>query len=119
MRPARRPASLNPDPREPPGACRRHDMVVKFVKALSALVALLALLVGVPVLLVTLAGNPIPPGGLDEIALMTDHTILGLLAVIGWVFWAQIATCVFAEIPAALSGRAATRVPVATGAQPV
>jgi nucleoid-associated protein YgaU len=91
--------------------------MVKLIRALAALLVLLALVGGVPLFLVTVAGNPYPPGGLAELGMLSDAAVLGLGAAIGWLFWAQMTACVLWEIPAALRGVPAARFPVATGGQ--
>ncbi|MEO7844372.1 MAG: LysM peptidoglycan-binding domain-containing protein [Nocardioides sp.] len=90
---------------------------MKLIRGLAALMVLLVLLTGVPVVLVATVGNPWPAGGLAEIELGSDRAILGLLAGIGWLFWAQMAACVAREVPAALTGLPALRVPLTAGSQ--
>lgn len=65
----------------------------------TALLALVALLVGVPVLLVALVGNPIPDGGLQALSgPIGNQIVYQALAVIGWVFWAQLALSTLTEL---------------------
>ena len=55
-----------------------------------------ALVVGVPALLVGTVGNPIP----DQwtwTSPLTTGALLGLLACVAWVFWAQLVVCVVVE----------------------
>lgn len=93
--------------------------MVGLIKRAGALVLLLAILVGFPALLVAAIGNPWPPGGLDQIAMMDSTTILGLVAVLGWFVWAQLVACTLWEIPAALrrESAGASRLPIAAGSQ--
>ncbi|WP_168207306.1 LysM peptidoglycan-binding domain-containing protein [Microlunatus elymi] len=81
----------------------------RLVKGVAALVALLGAVVGVPWLLVELAGNPLPER-LDPnriwAALTTpdDGTVLvGLIAVVGWVAWLVFAISVILEVVAVVS----------------
>lgn len=93
--------------------------MVGMIKRAGALVLLLAILVGFPALLVATIGNPWPPGGLDQVAMMDSTTILGLVAVLGWFVWAQLVACTLWEIPPALrrESAGATRLPIAAGSQ--
>ena len=91
--------------------------MVKWVRAAGALLVLAALLVGVPLVLVLWVGNPYPPGGVAALGLLSDAAVLGVLAVLAWLFWAQLAVCVLWEIPAALRGVPAARLPIVTGGQ--
>jgi nucleoid-associated protein YgaU len=91
--------------------------MVKWVRAAGALLVLAALLVGVPLVLVLWVGNPYPPGGFAALGLLSDAAVLGVLAVLAWLFWAQLAACVLWEIPAALRGVPAARLPIVTGGQ--
>ncbi|MGI9030309.1 MAG: LysM peptidoglycan-binding domain-containing protein [Ilumatobacteraceae bacterium] len=65
--------------------------------ALAALAAAVAVLVGVPVLLITLVGNPWPGRARlelgDEVGI-----VVGLLAVAGWVLWARFVVAVASEL---------------------
>ncbi len=91
-----------------------------FLKWLGALALLLALLVGFPALLIAAVGNPWPEGGLNELSLMSNSAVLGLVSLLGWFVWAQFVLCTLWEIPPALRrdpNGAATRVPFATGGQ--
>jgi LysM repeat protein len=91
--------------------------MVRLIKAAGALLVLAVLLLGFPVLLVATVGNPWPAGGVDELGLMTNSAVLGLVAVLGWFFWAQVVACTLWEIPAALRGIEARRVPIVLGGQ--
>jgi LysM repeat protein len=91
--------------------------MVRLIKAAGALLVLVALLAGFPGLLLATTGNPWPAGGLDELELMTNSAVLGLVSVLGWFFWAQAVLCTLWEMPAALRGIEAPRVPIALGGQ--
>ncbi|MEJ7831870.1 MAG: LysM peptidoglycan-binding domain-containing protein [Nocardioides sp.] len=89
------------------------------VKRLGALALLLGILVGFPGLLVVTVGNPWPAGGLDEMALMSNSAVLGLVSLLGWFVWAQLLLCTLWEIPPALRHEAegASHLPITVGAQ--
>lgn len=76
---------------------------MRLLKALSAFVVLGALVVGPPWLLSRYVGNPWPSGGVSIGAPLTDEAIVGLLAVVVWLLWAQFVCCVLAEAIAALT----------------
>jgi hypothetical protein len=63
------------------------------LRGAGALVAVLGLTCGVPVLLAAWVGSPWPPGGWAEARLLTDRTLLGVLAAAAWVLWAQMVAC--------------------------
>jgi len=91
--------------------------MVRVIKAVGALLFLTALLVGLPALLIATVGNPWPAGGLDELEMMTNSAVLGLVSVLGWFFWAQLVLCTLWEIPGALRGLEAPQVPFVLGGQ--
>ena len=72
--------------------------VLTLTRGVVALVVLGALTVGVPWLLVATVGNPYPAEGLSLSGRLTDNAILGLLAVLGWIVWAQLVVCVLIEV---------------------
>lgn len=72
-------------------------MFIRLLRGVAALVVLTALLVGAPLVLLAWMGNPWPPGGWAEIQLLTDRTLYGALAVIGWVAWAWMTGCIVVE----------------------
>ncbi|GAB2964592.1 hypothetical protein GCM10027280_61810 [Micromonospora polyrhachis] len=98
-----------------PTVARRFGQIVT---GLAALVVLLGLLVGAPVALAALAGNPLPDHlpGLDEItATLTSRDdgqlFLRALAIVGWAGWASFALSVLVELPARIRRRPAPRLP--------
>jgi nucleoid-associated protein YgaU len=74
--------------------------------------AIIASVVGVlfiavpPYLLVRFIGNPYPREGIDLTAPLTDNAVLGVLAVIVWVLWAQFTVSLVVELYAAAMDRA-------------
>ncbi len=72
------------------------------LKAFGALAALLALLVGVPAALAGTIGNP--TAALPDLRAgdVTDPVLIGLLASIAWVAWAQFAFATVIELASAL-----------------
>ena len=89
------------------------------VKRLGALALLLGLLVGFPALLIAAVGNPWPDGGLNELSLMSNSAVLGIISLLGWFVWAQLLLCTLWEIPPALrhEPEGASRIPIAAGSQ--
>ncbi|MBZ5735362.1 LysM peptidoglycan-binding domain-containing protein [Nocardioides sp. TRM66260-LWL] len=94
-------------------------MMVRLLTRLGALLVLLGILVGFPALLIAAVGNPWPAGGIDELSLMSNSAVLGLLSVLGWFVWAQLVLCTLWEIPPALRHETsgASRMPIALGGQ--
>jgi nucleoid-associated protein YgaU len=94
-------------------ALRRTATVLR---AILAALVLLVLIAGVPLLLIVTMGNPIPDDWSWNRPL-TNDAILGVLAVLAWVFWAQLLVCVLIEFVAEVriaTGRSAgwlSRVP--------
>lgn len=92
------------------------------LRGLLAAVILLALVAGVPALLLATIGNPIP-NGWDLSTPLTNAALLGLLACVAWVLWAQLLVCVVVEAIAEVrlaTGRSAdwfSRVPGTFGGQ--
>jgi len=89
------------------------------VKRLGALALLLGILVGFPALLIAAVGNPWPDGGLNELSLMSNSAVLGIISLLGWFVWAQLLLCTLWEIPPALrhEPEGASRLPIAAGGQ--
>ncbi|MDN5898557.1 MAG: LysM peptidoglycan-binding domain-containing protein [Brachybacterium sp.] len=73
----------------------------RLIRGVGALLVLLALLFGAPLALLAWVGNPWPEGGWAEVQLLTNSTLIGLLAIIGWLAWAQMTACVLVEVAAA------------------
>lgn len=95
---------------------------MRIIKALFALVALAAVIIGPPVALVRFIGNPIPAEGLSWTAPLTDGAIIGLLAVLVWILWAQLMLCITRELIAAVTADSIEwgwTTPVTFGAQQV
>jgi len=101
--------------------------VATLAKGLAALALLAALVAGVPLALWHFVGWPLPHHipMLSTIGhALTRHgiparTLVDALAVVVWVTWAVLVASVAAEVPAALAGRRAPRLPVAGVFQPV
>jgi nucleoid-associated protein YgaU len=74
----------------------------RFVRGMAALVVLSALLLGAPLALLAWIGNPWPPGGWAEVQLLSNRTLYGGLAVIGWLAWAQMTASVLVEAGTAI-----------------
>ena len=93
--------------------------MLKMSKRLVALAALAGIVVGFPALLWFAVGNPWPAGGLDELSLMSNSAILGLVSLLGWLVWVQLVLCIVWEIPPALrrDAEGAPRLPIAAGGQ--
>lgn len=99
-------------------------MVLRLLRALSALTALLLGLVGIPLALVLLGGNPLPRQlsreAVVRVLLRPDDgtVLLGLITFIGWVAWLLFAVAVLTELVNALSGyRLRLRIPGLGGPQ--
>jgi len=96
-------------------------------KGIAALVVLAMLVAGIPFALWHYIGWPLPhhvPSAAQIGHVLDSHGIAGrtlvdALAVVVWVTWAVLVASVAAEIPAALSGRRARRLPVASVFQPL
>ncbi len=96
-------------------------------KGIAALVVLAALVAGIPWALWHYIGWPLPhhvPSTAQIGRALDSHGIAGrtlvdVLTVVVWVTWAVLVASVAAEIPAALSGRRARRLPVAGVFQPL
>jgi DNA-binding SARP family transcriptional activator len=99
----------------------------RILKGISALALLVALVVGIPWALWHFIGWPLPhhlpTGGQLGRALnqqgIPDQTLIDALAVVVWVTWAVLLASIAVEIPAALGGRHAPRLPFAGIFQPI
>lgn len=88
----------------------------KLLTGIGSLVVLLAFLVGIPALLLLVAGNPIP--SIDELqAAFTrpdygGQFLLGtVLPIVAWVAWATFAVSVFTVLPSAIRRIEPPRIP--------
>jgi len=108
-------------PSRPPGK-PAHELA----RGLAALLVAALLLIGLPLLLWTAVGWPLPraipsPAALRDAVLhgsISDQVIVKALALLTWLAWVQFASCLLAETRAALKGRMPRRIPLATwGAQ--
>ena len=108
---------------------KTRDMArpARLAKGLGALALLGSLVAGIPWALWHYVGWPLPhhvpsTGQIGHV--LTQHgiagrTLVNVLAVVVWVTWAVLVASVAAEIPAALAGRRARRLPVAGVFQPL
>jgi nucleoid-associated protein YgaU len=95
------------------------------VKGLVAVAATLALVVGLPLALVAVVGNPLPGqipswdglrGGLERSSVQAE-VIINVLAVVLWVVWARLSVAVLGQTVATLRGRGPLRPPSGIGLQ--
>jgi ABC-type anion transport system duplicated permease subunit len=99
--------------------------LVEIVKGLTSVVAAVAALVGPPLALVSFVGNPLPhriPAWsevTDAIARqgVSDSVMVGILAVLAWIIWVQIAAAIVVEAVAVVRGVPAIRLPLLPGVQ--
>ena len=91
---------------------------MRVIKALGAAIVMAALVAGPPWALVRFIGNPWPEEGVSLSAPLTDGAIIGLLAAVVWVLWAQVVACIVVEAVAALTDdRIQLRVPFTLAVQ--
>ena len=101
--------SRHPSPAHIPA--RRRPLADR-LRGLLALLVMLALLVGIPLALYALRGNPLPDTGTDLSGLLDRLTapdadgslFLGALTWIGWLAWASFALTVLVEAVSQLRG---------------
>lgn len=93
-------------------------------RGVGALLLLLVLLIGPPVALALLVGWPLPEGlpslsGISDAAQsgIDDMVIVKVLALVGWVAWAQVAAAIALEAVALVRGRRAWSMPAMHGVQ--
>ncbi|MWA06622.1 hypothetical protein F8568_041010 [Actinomadura sp. LD22] len=88
---------------------------------IGALAALAALLAGVPYALLTFFGSPVPahlPAASDLTHRVGPGSLIGILVVLVWLAWIQLALCVVVEVYAGVRGVGVpARVPLAGGTQ--
>ncbi|MDA8070982.1 MAG: BTAD domain-containing putative transcriptional regulator [Actinomycetota bacterium] len=106
---------------------KRLVRLYRVVGGLGALVLLAGLVVGIPWALWHFVGWPLPhhvPTA-AQVGRALDHqgipaqSLVDALAVVVWLTWAVLMVSLAAEIPAALSGRRARRLPLAGAFQPL
>lgn len=87
----------------------------KFLLGVGALIALAVILVGIPIALVLVAGNPLPTAEQFQstINLVPDYgnviLLTKILPCIAWVAWALFAIPVLIEVVAGIAGRQTTK----------
>ena len=91
---------------------------MRLLKAAGAAAVLAALILVPPWALTHFIGNPWPAEGISLSAPLTDGAIIGLLAVLVWLLWAQLMACIIVEVIAALTDdRIRLRAPLTLGVQ--
>lgn len=88
----------------------------RLLAGLGSLIALAVLLVGIPAVLILVAGNPIPSG--DELQAAVTRPDYGgafllgtLLPIVAWLAWATFAVSVITVLPSTLRGIHPPRIP--------
>ncbi len=87
---------------------------------LAAVIGSLLLLVGVPVALVLLVGNPLPGSGPSKDWLTADvnaELVINVLAVLVWIVWVHFVVCFLSEWRAIRKGRMPGNVLLGGGSQ--
>ena len=111
---------------EPDGYWRMRARAVAFGRVSVALAVASALVIGVPLLLVTLVGNPLPAElpSLNEIRILLTQNgqgftdfLISTLAVLIWVLWAQLIVALVAEVIATWRHAETPRLRIAPGMQ--
>jgi hypothetical protein len=100
----------------------RHDADQPHARrtAVLGILGSLVLLVGVPVGLVALVGNPLPTEAPSSAWLTADLTatlLINVLAVLVWVVWVHFVVCFLTEWRALRAGRMPSRVVLGGGSQ--
>ncbi len=98
------------------GAATQH----RVAKGLAALIGALVLLVGVPVALVLLVGNPLPTTSPSRdwlTAEVTGDLVINVLAVLVWIVWVHFLVCFLTEWRSVRAGRMPDRVLLGGGSQ--
>lgn len=95
---------------------------MRILKGLSALIVLTGLVIGLPLLFVSIGANPLP--GLADLPQLIGRPDYGglvltgtVMPLIGWIAWAWFTLSVLVEIPAAVRGVRAPRIRALSGAQ--
>lgn len=78
---------------------------MRIIRSAAAVIILEALIAVPPALLVTFVGNPWPALSPGWSVRFDDETVIGLLAVVAWILWVQLALCILAEVAGAFSGK--------------
>jgi hypothetical protein len=115
-----------PDTKTPPrptvaklpsrGTATQH----RVAKGVAAVLGTLVLLVGVPVALVLLVGNPLPTTAPSRDWLTAEvnaELVINVLAVLVWVVWVHFVVCFLSEWRAVRAGRMPDRVLMGGGSQ--
>ena len=117
--------ATRPPPRRTPVRLPRRPLsrrarAAELLQGAVATVLLLAVVVGVPLALVALLGNPLPataPSRAWLDAELTASSVLDVLAVVLWGVWLHFVVCVVAEFRAWARGGIRSRVPLGSGNQ--
>lgn len=95
-----------------------HSRAHVLVSGLASLVGILLILIGIPLALATLGGNPLTdlPSTLEDARWALSHPddgriFVALMTIVGWGVWATLAASFLVEIPAAFRGVPAPRLP--------
>lgn len=89
-------------------------------KGVAAAAGAVALLIGVPLLLILLIGNPLPTTAPSRDWLTADvsaRLVINVLAVLVWIVWAHFVVCFLTEWRALRAGRMPDRVLMGGGSQ--
>ncbi|RLV56877.1 hypothetical protein D9V41_03650 [Aeromicrobium phragmitis] len=86
-------------------------------ETVGAAVAVLAIVVGVPVVLIALAGPPPIPTGVpsvrDAVRQLSFEDLVGVLVAVVWLAWLYFVVCLAVELVATLRGGIARKLPLA------
>jgi hypothetical protein len=92
----------------------------RVLKGIAGLVGSLLLLLGIPVALVLLVGNPLPTSAPSRDWLTADvdgQMVIDVVAVLVWIVWAHFVVCFLTEWRAVRAGRMPGRVMMGGGSQ--
>ncbi|MFT4989511.1 MAG: hypothetical protein ACI9BK_002286, partial [Acidimicrobiales bacterium] len=113
---------------EPDRRRRMRARAVAFGRAAAALGLAAALVIGVPLLLITVVGNPLPSElpSLNEIRILLTqngqgftHFLISTLSMLIWVIWAQLIVALVAEVIATARHIETRRLRIVPGMQGV